>query len=73
MTTAELEAKVKRATAMFMEAVEQCEAAIAIYSNGGVSPAPTAEIIAAGAAMQVAITALGSGPASNRAKLDTVR
>jgi hypothetical protein len=58
---------------MLMEAVENAEALLATNAGIGASLSLDPGYAAAGAAFQAVITALGSGPGSNRAKLDTVR
>jgi hypothetical protein len=73
MTKDEFQSRAKRASSMLMEAVEQAEALIQISNSLQGTLALDTDYTAAGAAFQSVFTALGSGAASNRAKLDKIR
>lgn len=69
----EFQAQEKSAARMVMDAVETAESLLKVNANIGASLLLDADFIAAGAAFQAIIDALGSGTASNRAKLDKIR
>ena len=78
MTKDEFQAVERQAARQLVEAVETAEALLKASANLGIGSGTPflvldPEFIAAGAAFQAVIDALGSGAASQRAKLDKIR
>lgn len=73
MNKADFQDKVSVAARQVLTAIAQAEELLKVNANIGASLSLDADYTASGAAFQAIIDALGSGPASNRAKLDKIR